>query len=66
MGTLIHVMISEEQFKNGIISFQKCEGIGRLYIKGSEKFSLHTVFATFSFMGTLANRQKKIMSLYLK
>ena len=41
------------------ISFQKREDIRRLYIKASEKFSLHTVFATFSFMGTLASRQKK-------
>ena len=46
-------MISEEQFRNDKMSFQMCEGIGSLLIKGNKKFSLHIVFATFSFMGTL-------------
>ena len=52
-------MISEEQFRNDKMSFQMCEGIGSLLIKGNKKFSLHIVFATFSFMGTLQVDRKK-------
>ena len=56
-------MISEDQIKNDKMSFQMCEGIGSLQIKGNKKFSLHIVFATFSFMGILARRQKNDVTL---
>ena len=59
-------MISEEQFRNDKMSFQMCEGIGSLLIKGNKKFSLHIVFATFFFHGYPSSRQKKMMLYCLK
>ena len=46
------------RFVINLIRWLMCEGIRRLLIKRNEKVSLRTVFATFSFMGTIASRQK--------
>ena len=59
-------MISEERLENDKISFQMCEGIGSMYIKEYEKFSLHIVFVAFFFDGYSCTSTEKVMLQYLK
>ena len=52
-------MISEERLENDKISFQMCEGIGSMYVREYEKFSLHIVFVAF-FFGDVTVPEKKM------
>ena len=51
-------MISEERLENDKISFQMCEGIGSMYIKEYEKFSLHIVLVFCFFWWVLLHADR--------
>ena len=54
----------EEQWENYKMSFQMSDVVE--VCKGYKKFSLHIVFVTFSFMGSLARQQNMMFQCLIK